>query len=404
MAKRKKLSAAKAQQREASKRAGPRHKMPNKRTHEQEQYYYDYPDPIPARGARSPTPTTSTGDSKRLTLGDRFRALPPELRAEIFACLLVRPVKWDALHRPECELLAAPHPYAFIRPLPDLDTTTCASRYGAHYISLWRKNEKPAWVDPWRSVWAPKQGNTYLCTACYDDRLRPRPFPRVRSLPCLCARRQNLQTLLVCRQWYAEAGHVFYSRNTFAFGIPEECVEFLSALAPRWRPFISKISLLALAPDGVNPETATEDTKEVEISGRALREAWNMLATLPGLSELELDAIMLTRKNCVKVFRGPALKNLRRIYFTQAVATKRRESPREFVWPRRGARIAVADSDFAPQVARAIKGWRYGWAKGKEGRRFEQAVVGEKARYRRRFGYAKSDEEESNESETENEM
>ncbi|KAI1077782.1 hypothetical protein F5B20DRAFT_582890 [Whalleya microplaca] len=323
------------------------------------------------------------------TLGYSFASLTPELRAEIFAQLLVRPVKWNATHDPRsCPLAACPMLLASsVRPRLEPLQASCATRVlgGPRW---WLRDDRPTWRDPWRSSWAPEPANPFLCSACWDARFRPAPFPRSpASLPCLCARRPNLQVLLVSRAWYAEAGRVFYSRNTFAFGHPLECADFLENLAPRWRPFVSKVSLLALPPEGVYPADANQELEEVEVpvGGKTgFLAAWMQLGRLPALSELELDAIFLTRPKCVKVLRRPALKNLRRIVFVQAGPTKISKESQGFVWPERGTRRSVEDSEFAVNVARGIKGLRYGWLKC-DRRHDDRAVEFERKRYRTRF-------------------
>jgi hypothetical protein len=186
--------------------------------------------------------------------------------------------------------------------------------------------------------------------------------------------------LLVCRAWYEEGARVLYGRNVFAFASPAECIAFFGALNPRWRVLVSKVSLLALAPPGEYPESAAEELEGGRVDVRALREAWGLLSRLPALSDLELDALFLTRPDCVRVFRGVSLKNLRRINFTQSTPMLPAEAPREFVWPRRAFRTAAEDSDFAMDVARVIKGCRYGWIKG-EDRGDAQAVENERKRY-----------------------
>ncbi|KAI1493633.1 hypothetical protein F5X96DRAFT_151812 [Biscogniauxia mediterranea] len=375
-----------------------------------------HPPRKPRKPKPDPDPPLSPGSSDApLTLGDRFQLLPSELRASVFAQLLVAPVKWTARHSTDtaCALLAAAHPFSDVRPTP---TSTgdyiCAYQHLWGTAGQWRAAQVQArgqtWTDPWRSAWAPAQRNAFVCAACYDERLRPRlgpPVPETHSLPCVCARRgrRELQVLLVSRGWYGEAGAVLYGANTWAFADARECVGFFGALAPRWRRLVSKVSLLALAPPGVFPPTAEADTREVEVDAGALRKAWNVLAGLPALSELELDAVFLTRQDCVEVLRGPALKNLRRITFTQGMPFQPMRAPREFVWPRRACRIVVEDSDFVSQVAREIKGLRYGWTKGKKGKANRQAAEEEKERYCKRFGSPEKDKKESDKDENEDE-
>ncbi|KAI8631643.1 hypothetical protein F5Y19DRAFT_493528 [Xylariaceae sp. FL1651] len=375
MPKRKKRHAVRVQQRAEAKMAA--------RRQEQQRQASRQPQPRPhqKRGHIQP--------SEEINLGTRLAALPPELRAEIFAWVLVRPVKWSAPHIAPCPLLSpelTATPFRDIRPRLNFAQATCASVYRPR-ATKWRHRTKPIHTNPWRSTWAPEVRNEFLCSDCWDHNHRPGPLPRVDSLPCLCARgrrAEGLAALLVCRSWYEEGARVLYTRNVFAFASPEECVEFFGALSPRWRALISKVSLQALAPTGVYPESAAEELERVEVDPRALYAAWNFLSRLPALSELELDAVFLARPECVRVFRGASLKALRKITFTQSTPMDPYEAPRGFVWPRRAHRRLVEDSSFAEDVARCIKGWRYGWVRG-QARGDEQQAVEEQRRYRSRF-------------------
>ncbi|KAH9905238.1 hypothetical protein F4778DRAFT_729130 [Xylariomycetidae sp. FL2044] len=71
----------------------------------------------------------------------------------------------------------------------------------------------------------------------------------------------------------------------FAFGFVEECCEFLANLAPRWRPFVIEVSLLALAPRGIYPATTAEECTDAEICHLSLRKAWDLLSQLPSLNK-----------------------------------------------------------------------------------------------------------------------
>jgi hypothetical protein len=321
-----------------------------------------------------------------LTLAQRFHSLPPEVQDEIFAWLLVRPVRWDCEHKSDCPRRLSVNPYLDVRPWYDPFQHTCVANFG--HAPSWRHNEKPIWADPWRSQWAPVPRNPYLCTMCYDHRHRPRPFPLMdsQSLPCLCARRDHLQILLVCRRWYQEAGRVFYSRNTFAFGRLKECHLFLTSLPEKWKPYITKISLMSLPRPGFHPEDAQQDldTTVIPVHGTSgLFKTWLELRKLPALAVLELDAIMLTKPDVASVFRMPALKNLRSIRIVQALPASAREH-QWLVWPRLAKRQDVLDSDFVRMMARGIKGHRYGWIRG-AGTAFYDKVLEEKELYLTRF-------------------
>ncbi|KAI0839409.1 hypothetical protein F5Y06DRAFT_295434 [Hypoxylon sp. FL0890] len=302
------------------------------------------------------------------TLGYRFYSLPPELRNEIFAWLLVRPPKWDREHNASCPLRTTTPEYSSLQPyLPVEGEVVCCDAYMSS--TAWRHRDEqrdPIYVDPWRSQWAPPQRNPYLCTFCYNEKHRERPYLTTVTLPCLCARRENLQILLVCRRWYEEAGQVFYTRNQFCFAQVYECSQFLKALPPRWKPFITKISLLHFDYDA-SQQTAEDELLDLVIPARGadgLAELWRMLSKLPALSHLELDAIFLTRLDCVKIFRGPSLKNLRLLHVRQSDPSEVTDRTRQFIWPRRALRWADGNNDFAAAIARIIKGERYGWIKG----------------------------------------
>ncbi|KAH9905135.1 hypothetical protein F4778DRAFT_802624 [Xylariomycetidae sp. FL2044] len=329
------------------------------------------------------------------TLGHRFSALPPELRAAIFAHLLVRPPKWSLRHETHCPLSVPRRDgRAHLNPSTQVDWRlyTCASSHAS--ATRWRADARPVHVDSrLRSEWAPEPRNPFLCSACYAAQARPRPHPemvRGDDVRCACARRRDLGVLLACRRWHDEAGRVFYARNTFAFGAAAECVGFLEGLRPAWRACVTKVSLLALEPVlwGPGSYEAMAGRVEIRVKGpEGFRRAWALLAKLPALRVLELDAVFLTRAECVRVLRGPALKSLARLHFTQAVMrSAERERRSTFVWPRRGVRREIEYSGFVQGVARGVKGRRYGWP-GKEERERgdEKGAREEMRRYCGRF-------------------
>ncbi|KAI1407545.1 hypothetical protein F5Y13DRAFT_205997 [Hypoxylon sp. FL1857] len=321
------------------------------------------------------------------TLGYLFYSLPQELRDKIFAWLLVRPAKWDREHKASCPLLAKPLTAGTLQPYMGYveEEEECATLYLS--TAEWRKRDPPIYVDPRRSRWAPPQLNPYLCTYCYDCTFR-QPYIFKYSLPCPCARYDHLQTLLVCRRWYEEAGRVFYTQNWFSFSHVEECALFLKNVSPRWKPFITKVSLLHFAIGDVALEVEEEFT-ELEIATRgkgSLAEVWRLLRSLPALTQLELDAIFLTRLDCVQVFRGPAFKNLSQVHFTQSDPAAADALTRRFIWPRRALRWSDENNKFAAITARQIKGDRDGWVKGaKQAQADAEAVKEEKTAYQNRI-------------------
>lgn len=330
------------------------------------------------------------------TLGDRFHSLAGELRAEIFAWLLVRPVKWDVKHKPLCEKRKCPNPYFNIDPWAwHEEGVVCATTYTT---DEWRCRPdgqgSVADVHPWRSQWAPEQRNPYICDRCYDDRYRCRPSPRAANLPCLCARRENLQTLLVCRQWYEEAGHVFYTRNTFGFTRPHECAAFLTNMSPRWRGFVTKISFLVECRDGFAPTTADEELAEMRSCLRPdseLEAMWGRLLALPALSELELDSILLTGLNWASILTALRFRNVRRVTFARGNPGSMMDpESKAYVWPRLANRRIVGDSKFVVNTARRLKGSHKCWglvryAEHEKNERLEGAVRAQRRAYVKEF-------------------
>ncbi|KAI0894266.1 hypothetical protein F4806DRAFT_472651 [Annulohypoxylon nitens] len=139
---------------------------------------------------------------------------------------------------------------------------------------------------------------------------------------------------------------------------------FLDNLNPKWMPFVTKMSLLHLRSVYLQQNAVEEfESARIPVSGRlGLAKLWRQLRSLPFLSELELDAIFLTEPKCVKVFRGPALKNLRQLKFTQSDPNILIDEEHEFVWQRRAFRW-VNDDKFTRCIAKWIMGSRYGWDK-----------------------------------------
>ncbi|KAL7621677.1 hypothetical protein AAE478_009004 [Parahypoxylon ruwenzoriense] len=322
------------------------------------------------------------------TLGFLFDSLPLEIRNEIFAWLLVRPVKWDVTHRQACVLrdVAFSNYAATVGCRDQLIKGACDAERGRPWSR--RPYMKHMMDDPWRSRWAPPKEKPWQCSVCWDAMNRRGPRPGEYLLPCLCARRENLETLLVCRRWYAEAGRVFYSRNVFAFGDMRECSEFLLFLPDRWKKYLIKVSLLAYYHIPTPGRLTLRDPRtepfelNVPIEGKhGMRWAWKLLSGLPALSELELDAAFLAVPEYADVLRGPALKNLRRVTFVQSEPHLIAAHTCHYVWPRFGARTVIEDSELADTVGREIKGQRYGWVRGKENRTTWKEMGVELVRY-----------------------
>ncbi|KAK8041461.1 hypothetical protein PG994_014468 [Apiospora phragmitis] len=279
-------------------------------------------------------------------LGELFHGLPREVRNEIFAQLLVRPVKWDVKHQAECEKRRKVPPHESIRPRFERSVRsryTCASRMQPNTDLDTQLSRLPIWRDPWLSRWAPEQTNKWVCTLCWTARLRPRPIPR----PGPCRARAR---------------------------VSGSCKSCCLRVLP--------------ANDEVPLDPGYElSVTEVDVEGdRGLGRAWTLLAELPALSDLELDAIFLTSAQAVRVLRQPGPRGLRRVHFTQnrplawqCRADHRARSdwkygvliPRpvhgnihlrevqSYVWPSQHRRKSIHDSEFATDIARSIKGLRH---------------------------------------------
>jgi hypothetical protein len=295
-------------------------------------------------------------DQQRSQLGTRFHALPPELRAHIFSFLLVRPVKWDLRHLESCERSTAKTVSGYTRPshhsfaVPD-NLYICAECGPDTHERNWRyafMRGFEVYVSPWRSKWAPDQTNPYLCTNCYDDRWRPRPFPQPTNLPCLCARRTNLETRLVCRQWNKEASLVFFSENIFAF---DDCISmdnFFSAIPMHWKTLITKVSLLL--------PFHNDDSHPTNIA--FLASSLFILDKLTWLQYLELDAKLLNEELTASALLSCSIASLRNVRFVIQCPLKQlwwlKMEPPTYVWRELRGRHLLTGG-FSESVARSLK-------------------------------------------------
>lgn len=207
-----------------------------------------------------------------------------------------------------------------------------------------------------------------MCSECWDEHFRPPTHPRPRSTECcICTRRSGLETLLVCRRWYLEAGHVFYSRNTFAF---EDCaifVDFIHSLPSLWMRSVSRVSILlaALNQNEHGTNSVRQDVFENHWNGRKHRaHVWSHLRRLPSLSYLELDAAFLARSAEVRSMLRLGLRGVRRVSFVQRNhhSTYSVHGVNASDWPEFDKPMLLVDG-LAGEVARAIKGQRPRWLK-----------------------------------------
>lgn len=305
-------------------------------------------------------------DKKQQTyLGTRFHALPPELRAYIFSFLLVRPVKWDVRHLESCTWSSTKTRSIYTRPSHHLledsgSTYTCAECGPGEHRRHWRlamNRGLEVYVSPLRSKWAPEQTNPYLCTNCYDDRLRPRPFPQTTNLGCLCARRNNLETRLVCRQWNKEASTVFFSDNIFAFDDCTSMGDFFAAIPRRWKTLIKKVSLLLpFWEDSIDPAILLDEAKQTDVA--LLAKSLSVLDELPWLQCLELDAKLLNYQLTASALLNCRITDLQRVSFVlrcpyRGLLYRKMELP-NFVWRELRGRHLLKGG-FSEYVARAMK-------------------------------------------------
>ncbi|OQO12562.1 hypothetical protein B0A48_02024 [Cryoendolithus antarcticus] len=292
----------------------------------------------------------------RPTLADQFNELPGELREHIFALLLVQPSQWDMPHNPDCPLLLPRNAiYNHLEPEKYLEPETTCAKCDSHYRN-WRSHQ-PIWRNPWRSTWAPPQQNPYICTICYDESFRPDKPPKP-IIPCLCARRQNLQTLLVCRKWHAEASQVFYTRNTFCFACPKTFAAYMAFLPAARKAQIRRVSLMAYIE---RSNVATAD--RIDFYPFTYAKIFKHLRNLPNLAFLELDSLFLTSNYSLQPLRRLGLRQLRQCRFVQRLPDICIPRPDTFFFPAL-ARRALVKRFLAAEVAAEIKGQHGTWSRG----------------------------------------
>ncbi|KAK1085799.1 hypothetical protein LTR48_004188, partial [Friedmanniomyces endolithicus] len=203
--------------------------------------------------------------------------------------------------------------------------------------------------------------NPYICTDCYDERWRTCPQPR--SLPCLCARRSNLDVLLVCRRWHEEAGEAFYRENTFCFEDADALAGFVANTRPKWCRAMTRVSLMAWS---TGPDLSDRDDYDWEgVKTLEPRTTSLLRQALPNLAYLELDARCLANVKSVRALLRMGLMQRRTAILFVLPARKRRavfgpEGDAEYPWPRLANRILLRGG-FPEEVARAMKGERRAW-------------------------------------------
>ncbi|KAI0105401.1 hypothetical protein F4776DRAFT_675916 [Hypoxylon sp. NC0597] len=162
-------------------------------------------------------------------------------------------------------------------------------------------------------------------------------------------------------------------------------------MPPLWKSTISEISLLHFGADS-EQLGAEEELTDLIIPTRkqnGLAELWRLLGSLPALRYLELDMILLTRLDCVKVFRGPALRNVE-VHFTQSDPCEVLDDMRDHIWPRRALRFGRESDKFSTEIAEWIEGERYGSTKKDS---FKRALADAKAVEKQKEVYRKGIED-----------
>lgn len=210
-----------------------------------------------------------------------------------------------------------------------------------------------------------------MCTDCWDETFRAditgHNFPLLdRDMPCLCARRTDLDVLLVCRQWYEEASRVLWTSNTFAFGNCKLLTSFAVTCSAADR--VTRISLLNRGQHHGQflhlpfewPDWAYHKQRKAAIT--ALRK---FLA----LTHLELDSCFLRDVRDVQALLRVGMKSLRRVRFVYhevakpadpSVATPRKDNRR--IHPTLNT-VTLPRGGLAEEVARAMKGQHRAWTK-----------------------------------------
>lgn len=142
---------------------------------------------------------------------------------------------------------------------------------------------------------------------------------------CRCTRRTDLSLLLVSRRFSLEASRLFYNTNVFAFGHREVLTRFLTTTSAATKAKIHKVSYLAGYPARVEVDYEGGPSGLVPCWHSNHSIPWNLLATLPNLRVLELDAFFLLSL--------PILLKLRQLHNLSCVSfVMRHARPKNEVW------------------------------------------------------------------------
>lgn len=313
-------------------------------------------------------------------LADHFYALPAELRAHIFSFLLVQPVKWNLDHDDSCSLFRTP--IQDIR--PQCRHYTVESSVQSTSLRQWRIHTSGRGpfdvdhsdMDPWRSKYAPEVANCFMGSDDWDDEWRAKvigfPFPKLnKDMPCLCARRRNLDVLLVCRKWYEEASRVLWGSNAFAFDTCEIFADFAATCTARDK--VTRVSILRMEPH--HPRPSWEPFEWPDWAYHKNRQALIVaIRNLPSLTHLELDSCLLRDVRDVQALLRLGMTHMRSVRFIyheykqDSTAAKHLQDPKR---PTHRIHPSLRDAvllrgGLAEEVARAIKCEHRCWTKHKE--------------------------------------
>lgn len=221
-----------------------------------------------------------------------------------------------------------PHPHPWDREGPQ-----CANCHS--YV--WKQPQVPIFQSPARSQWAQPHKNAYLCDNCYWDlNGSAEGIPCMRSLPCLCGRRDNLAILLVSKGLWNDAAPIFWTENWLAFEDPSLLTGFLTAIRPQVRSWLRRISFMPIHAyhHDEHPSTFPQWRDPIWNGWDDIKSCWNLLRLCEGLTELELDVVFLTRKEWAQAIRLICVK--RKVAFLRnldpGVMKNLSEEPTNFVW------------------------------------------------------------------------
>lgn len=254
-------------------------------------------------------------------------------------------------------------PLRRIRPGPDphpwnREGPQCANCHS--YV--WRQPQVPIFQSSARSQWAQPHKNAYLCDNCYWDLDGAvEGIPCMRSLPCLCGRRDSLAILLASKRFWNEAAPVFWKENWFAFEDPSLLTGFLTAIRPQVRSWLRRISFIPIHAyhHDEHPSTFPQWRDPIWNGWDDIKSCWNLLRLCEGLTELELDVVSLTRKEWAQAIRLICVK--KRVAFFCQLDTENvtyvSGYPTNFVWESH-ARRKRFDSSTTALLASSMTGDR----------------------------------------------